>query len=105
MHPPLDRPHPMCQTQINKLKECHAKTSKLKFWGCNTIKFEMDKCLKQEKLKLVSQLNENFDEKRKREDDAFQDAMGYNQSFEEFLKTDKVYLEEMRKMKMNEKTK
>jgi len=99
MHPPLDRPHPMCQEEINSFKECHATNSKLKFWACNEIKFAMDKCLKKEKLVLLEKMNADFDEKRKREDDAFQEAMGHTQSFEEFLKNDKVYLEELRRAK------
>ena len=99
MHPPLDRPHPMCQTEINAFKECHESNSKLKFWACNEVKFAMDRCLKKEKLALIETLNVDMEEKRKREDDAFQEAMGHTQSFEEFFKTDKVYLEEMRKAK------
>mmetsp|Transcript_5891 Transcript_5891/g.7515 ORF Transcript_5891/g.7515 Transcript_5891/m.7515 type:complete len:103 (+) Transcript_5891:142-450(+) len=97
MHPPLDRPHPMCQDEIRALKECHITTSKLKFWGCNDIKFAMDRCLKKEKLALVAKLNDDLDLKRKEENDAFQEAMGHTQSFDEFLKTDKTYLEEMKK--------
>ena len=102
MHPPLNRPHPMCQEAIEALKVCHETTSKIKFWGCNEIKFAMDRCLRDEKLVLVAKLNENLDEKRKREDDAFQEAMGHTQSFEEFLKTDKTYLAEMRKVREEE---
>lgn len=59
----------------------------------------MDRCLKKEKLALVEQLNVDMDEKRKREDEALQEAMGRDQSFEEFLKTDKVYLAELRRAK------
>ena len=99
MHPPLNRPHPMCQTEIEALKVCHETSSKFKFWACNEIKFAMDKCLKKEKLALVDKLNEDMEEKRKGENMAFQDAMGHDQSFEEFLKTDKIYLEELRRAK------
>ena len=102
MHPPLDRPHAMCQTEIETLKQCHASNSKLKFWACNEIKFAMDKCFKKEKQELMHQINADYDEKRKREDDAFQDAMGYKQSFEEFLKTDPQYLKDMKKVKEEE---
>jgi len=59
----------------------------------------MDRCLKEEKLALVEQLNVDMDEKRKREDEALQEAIGRNQSFEEFLKTDKTYLKEVRQAK------
>jgi hypothetical protein len=84
----------MCQEQINALKECHATSSKLKFWACNEVKFAMDKCFRQEKQVLLKSLNSDFDDKRKREDDAFQEAMGHTQTFEDFLKTDKQYLKE-----------
>ena len=97
MHPPLDRPHPMCQEEIEALRTCHETSSKFKFWACNEIKFSMDRCLKKEKLVLVEQLNVDMDDKRKREDEALQEAMGHNQSFEDFLKTDKTYLADLRK--------
>ena len=51
MHPPLDRPHPDCQSEINDLHHCHATTSKLKFWGCNEIKYTLDRCLREEKVR------------------------------------------------------
>ncbi len=89
----------MCQEEIEALRICHKTSSKLKFWACNEIKFAMDRCLKKEKLALVEQLNVDMDEKRKREDEALQEAMGRDQSFEEFLKTDKVYLAELRRAK------
>ena len=95
MHPPLDRPHPMCQDQIEKLRTCHATQSKLKFWACNELKFALDKCFKMEKQELLQQINSDYDEKRKQEDDALRDAIGHEQSFEDFLKTDKIYLKEM----------
>lgn len=95
MHPPLDRPHPMCQEEIKTLRECHAKTSKLKFWACNEAKFAVDKCFKLEKQQLLQKLNADHEEKRKLEDEALRDAIGREQTFEEYLKTDKTYLREM----------
>ena len=91
MHPPLDRPHPDCQAQINDLTECHATTSKLKFWGCNKVKFLLDQCLKEEKKRLLVDMNKDYDAKRAAEDDVFQKAMGKEMSFEEYLKQDKDY--------------
>ena len=52
MHPPLDRPHPDCQSEINDLHHCHATTSKMKFWGCNEVKYALDRCLREEKVRL-----------------------------------------------------
>jgi len=103
MHPPLDRPHPMCQNQIDALKTCHATSSKLKFWACNEVKFAVDRCFKAEKQELMVSMNENFESKRKQEDDALRDAIGHEKSFEEFLKTDKTYLKEMEKAKQSTK--
>uniref|UniRef100_A0A7S3QIY3 COX assembly mitochondrial protein n=1 Tax=Chaetoceros debilis TaxID=122233 RepID=A0A7S3QIY3_9STRA len=101
MHPPLDRPHPMCQSQIDALRTCHATTSKLKFWACNEVKFQMDACFKEEKQELLKQMNSDFEEKREREDVALREAMGKTQTFEEFLKTDKTYLKDLKDMKDN----
>jgi hypothetical protein len=89
----------MCQTDIDALKQCHANNTKLKFWACNDFKFAMDRCFKLEKEHLLKEMNVNYEEKRKREDDALQDAMGHSQSFDEYLKQDKDYLREMEKAK------
>ncbi len=101
MHPPLERPHPMCQDQIEALKECHATTSKVRFWACNELKFAMDRCFKKEKQELLKRINADAEEKRKREDEALREAMGRKETFEEFLKTDKTYLKEMEDAKKN----
>ncbi|KAL7534359.1 hypothetical protein ACHAXR_005817 [Thalassiosira sp. AJA248-18] len=106
MHPPLDRPHPDCQNEINNLHYCHATTSKLRFWGCNDIKFALDKCLKDEKVKLLAEMNTNVEEKRAAEEKAYQMATGKQLSFEEYLKQDKDWnnaMEERRRRESNEK--
>lgn len=95
MHPPLDRPHPECQSQIAALQYCHATTSKLKFWGCNKVKFDLDQCLKGEKQNLLKELNKDFDVKRRAEEDAYQKALGKDVSFEEYLEKDKDYIKAM----------
>mmetsp|Transcript_28047 Transcript_28047/g.60251 ORF Transcript_28047/g.60251 Transcript_28047/m.60251 type:complete len:120 (+) Transcript_28047:230-589(+) len=91
MHPPLDRPHPDCQTAINDLQNCHATTSKLKFWGCNEVKFALDRCLKEEKLKLLEVINKDVATRRALEGDVYQKAMGKEVSFEDYLKQDKDF--------------
>ena len=63
----------------------------------------MDKCFKQEKQELLVKMNSDFDEKRKREDDALRDAMGKSETFEDYLKTDKTYLKEMERAKKENK--
>jgi len=95
MHPPLDRPHPECQQQIEALQTCHATTSKLKFWGCNEVKFALDRCLKEEKQNLLTELNKDVEQKRKMEEDVYQKALGKDISFDEYLKNDKDYIRAM----------
>jgi COX assembly protein 2 len=92
MHPPLDRPHPDCQEQIDALRTCHATTSKFKFWGCNELKFSLDRCFKDEKARLLETLNIGFEERRRGEEDAFQDAIGQEMSWGDYLKQDKEFL-------------
>ena len=91
MHPPLDRPHPDCQSEINNLHHCHATTSKLRFWGCNEIKFTLDKCLKEEKQRLLAEMNKDVEEKRAAEEVEIQRGLGKELSFEDYLKKDKDF--------------
>jgi COX assembly protein 2 len=97
MHPPLDRPHPECQQEILDLKYCHENRPLLKIWACNDIKLALDKCFKAEKAKLLKAINSDFAERRKREEEAWADAVGHKLSFDEYLKQDKTYQEELRK--------
>lgn len=92
MHPPLDRPHPMCQKEIQNLKHCHETNSKFKFWACNDIKYALDACFKNEKKVLLEELNKDYEIKRQAEEDAFQVAMGHSITFEEYLKQDTDYI-------------
>lgn len=91
MHPPLDRPHPDCQEQIDALRTCQLTNSKLKFWACNEAKFAMDRCLKVEKERLLVDMNKGFDERRQREEDAYRDAMGQELTFDEYLQKDPAF--------------
>jgi COX assembly protein 2 len=92
MHPPLDRPHPMCQDEIRDLKKCHDTNSKFKFWACNDVKYALDACFKKEKKVLLEELNKDYEKKRQAEEDAFQSAMGHSISFEEYLKKDADFI-------------
>mmetsp|Transcript_25474 Transcript_25474/g.55119 ORF Transcript_25474/g.55119 Transcript_25474/m.55119 type:complete len:111 (+) Transcript_25474:104-436(+) len=91
MHPPLDRPHPDCEEQVDALRQCHATTSKFKFWACNELKYAMDQCLREEKKRMLVDMNKDFEAKRQREEDAFRDAIGQELTFEEYLKQDAEY--------------
>ena len=46
---------------------------------------------------MLKEMNKDFDVKRKREDDAFKDAVGHTMSFEEYLKNDPEYRNEVKK--------
>jgi COX assembly mitochondrial protein 2 len=91
MHPPLSRPHPDCQEDIQKLNVCHSNWRK--FLGeCNDIKASLDACLKEEKKALLRDLNKNWAQVRQREEDAIADALGRKDSFQDYLAKDPEYL-------------
>lgn len=64
MHPPLDRPHPDCQDAVQNLKNCHVSRLKWKFWACNEMKFELDRCFREEKQAMMKRINAEFYEER-----------------------------------------
>ena len=84
MHPPLDRPHPRCQDEINGLRECHATGNKLKFWACNEVKAKLDKCFREEKEEMLRKMNANLDEKKKEEHAQAALAFGKTETFQEY---------------------
>lgn len=50
MHPPLNKPHPLCEQVVKNIKLCHAENPYAKFWGaCNDTKAAMDACFRKEK--------------------------------------------------------
>jgi COX assembly protein 2 len=91
MHPPLDRPHPDCQEAIAALQKCRANRPYWKIWACNDLKYQMDACFRQEKSRLLENLNKDMFEDRSKEEDAWKEATGQDISFEEYLKRDKSY--------------
>ena len=99
MHPPLDRLHPDCQAEIKDYQNCQANKSFLNFFACDKLAVSLDRCLKQEKARLLKKLNVDMEEKRQQVEDALQVAGGHQQSFEEFLQTDPEFQKEMKKAK------
>jgi COX assembly mitochondrial protein 2 len=91
MHPPLDRPHPDCQLEIEGLRTCHATESKLKFWACNEVKANLDRCFKLEKEDMLRRMNANLQQSRNEEHAQASLAVGRTQTFQEFLATDETY--------------
>ena len=47
MHPPLFKPHPLCQQTIQALVTCHEQHPVAKFFGvCNEQKAQLDRCFR-----------------------------------------------------------
>ena len=97
MHPPLDRPHPDCQQEIDELKECHADPWKKYTGGCNHLKVALDKCFKREKERLLNEMNKDLNERKQREQEIIAEAFGKTQTFAEYLEQDKEYQSELKK--------
>lgn len=97
MHPPLDRPHPDCQAQIEALRDCHATSSKWKVWACNQVKDQLDLCFREEKRRTLEVLNKNLDETKSTEQAQAAMAMGQTISFAEYLNKDPQYARDLEK--------
>eukprot|EP01040_Poterioochromonas_malhamensis_P010770 gene10770-11739_t len=73
MHPPLGRPHELCQDVIRALIDCHEEHRIGKWFGaCNDAKRDLDHCFKQEK------------EVRRKEN--LRKAREFDTKFEEYMK-------------------
>ena len=105
MHPPLDRPHPRCQLEINDLRECHeTKASKLRFWACNDAKASLDKCFREEKEEMLRKMNADLDEKKREEQEQAALAFGRKETFREFLAKDPTYEREVERERQRQKS-
>ena len=102
MHPPLDRPHPDCQKEIDELRECHDTSSKFKFWACNEIKTRLDVCFKEEKRRSLEILNRDMDATKATEQAQAAIAMNQTQTFAEYLQNDKQYQKDLEKEKQKQ---
>lgn len=99
MHPPLDRPHPDCQEAVDDLRYCHATNSKFKFWACNDIKSRLDQCFREEKDRILAEMNKDFEQRRLEEDEQAAISTGKNVTFQEYLKGDKEYQKDIETIK------
>jgi COX assembly protein 2 len=104
MHPPLDRPHPDCQGEIDALRDCHSTSSKVKFWACNEVKFSLDRCFRAEKERTLVEMNKNLDQVRRVEEAQAALSTGKNMTFQEFLAKDKDYQKDIEKIRKNKST-
>ena len=99
MHPPLDRPHPDCQSEIKALRHCHATRPLWKIWACNDIKLALDMCFRREKENMLAEINKDTPAARKIEEEMLAESKGKTMSFDEYLKTDPTYLSEVKNSK------
>lgn len=95
MHPPLDRPHPDCQEAIDELRNCQSTRSRFKVWACNDFKSRLDACFREEKNRILLEMNKDFEKRRLEEDEQAAISTGKNMTFQEYLKSDKVFQKEM----------
>lgn len=95
MHPPLDRPHPDCQEVINGLKECHLSWKKYT-GACNSLKTALDQCLREEKNRIMIELNKDIVETKQKEQELIREAFGKKETFAEYLAKDRDYRKEMK---------
>jgi len=103
MHPPLDRPHPDCQEEIDSLKECHKDHPWQKYTGgCNRLKVALDQCLRLEKKRLLNEMNKDLKQRKLREQEVIAEAFGKTQTFAEYLEQDRDYQQELRKKQERE---
>jgi COX assembly mitochondrial protein 2 len=97
MHPPLDRPHPDCQNDIEELRECHLDPWKKFLGGCNEIKTRLDHCLRAEKKRLLDEMNLGLVDRKAKEQDMIKEAFGRKETFAEYLEKDRDFQNELRK--------
>lgn len=95
MHPPLDRPHPDCQLEIEGLRKCHATESKFKFWACNDVKSNLDRCFRKEKEEMLKTMNRNLEQSRNEEHAQASVACGRTETFQEYLAKDETYKKDL----------
>eukprot|EP00934_Nitzschia_sp_Nitz4_P000906 Nitzschia sp. Nitz4//scaffold3_size479765//237290//237613//NITZ4_000100-RA/size479765-processed-gene-1.511-mRNA-1//-1//CDS//3329550758//906//frame0 len=99
MHPPLDRPHPDCQAQIDELRNCQDTRPFFKVWACNKAKHFLDVCFKQEKERMLKEMNKDIDSRRAEEEALAAISTGQNMTFEQFLAKDKAFQKEITDIK------
>ena len=95
MHPPLDRPHPDCQAAIEDLRHCQETRPTFKVWACNELKFRLDQCFKEEKERMLQEMNKDIVSRRAEEEAQAALSTGKNMTFQQFLAKDKAYQKEM----------
>ena len=87
---------------IAELRTCHNDWSKKFTGGCNEIKVRLDNCLKEEKKRLLKEMNKELPARRARQEDIIKTAFGKKETFAEFLEKDEEYQRELQKKRARE---
>jgi hypothetical protein len=87
--------------EIVDLRTCHETRSKFKVWACNEIKMNLDECFRQEKEKVLKELNKDLDERRREDEAQAAISTGKNVTFHQYLATDTTYQKELEDLQKN----
>jgi len=98
MHPPLERPHPDCQIEIDSLRHCQKNRPTLQVWACNELKYRMDQCFRAEKEAMLKEMDKDIVSRRAEEEAQAAMSTGTNMTFEQYLARDKAYQNDMEKI-------
>jgi hypothetical protein len=64
----------------------------------------MDQCFREEKRRMLADMNKDFQERRLKEDEQAAKSTGKNMSFNEYLKNDKEYQQEIERIQNKNST-
>ena len=65
----------------------------------NEMKDKLDHCFREEKRKMLLELNKDFQERRREEEAQAAISTGKNMTFQQYLTTDTTYMKEMEELK------
>ena len=74
------------------------------FRACNEVKVNLDQCFREEKQRMLAEMNKDLDERRREEEAQAAISTGKNITFREYLAKDKDYqkdIENIRKSKQS----
>jgi Cytochrome c oxidase biogenesis protein Cmc1 like len=90
--------------QIDSLRECQETRPMFIVWACNELKYRMDQCFKEEKERMLKELNKDIVSSRAGEEAQAAMSTGTNMTFEQYLKKDKAYQREMENIQQAKNT-
>lgn len=90
--------------EIEALRHCQKTRPTFKVWACNEIKFNLDRCFKEEKERMLKDLNKDIVSRRAEEEAQAALSTGTNMTFEQYLAKDKQYQKEMENIQKGKTT-